>query len=165
MDVIVLGVYDNSEKDKLNRLISAFNQLEIVWDFEKYNLDSSRGISFLKEFYNLGSVGILVEKQRNEPFSSYSLIYEVTETFMRGSETPKLFDFLDELEISTLKKMIIAFADEWDENSLVKVEKCNYKGLKYRLKSPYVWCDSYLNLVSNTEMRVDEYPLILEVER
>lgn len=165
MDVIILGVFDSYGKDKLNHLVLASNHLEIAWDFEKYNLESSKGISILKEFYNLDSVGILVEQQRTESFSSYPLIYEVTETFMGSSETPKLFDFLNKLKSSNLEKMVIAFADEWDENSLVKAEKCNYKGLKCRLNSPYVWCDSYLNLVSNTEIRGDEHPLVLEVER
>lgn len=165
MDVIILGIYDGSEKDKLNHLILDSHQLEVVWDFEKYNLESSKGILLLKEFYNLNSIGILVEKERDESFSSYPLIYEVTETFMGSSEAPKLFGFLDKLESLNLKKIVIAFADEWDENSLVKAEKCNYKELKNRLNSPYVWCDSYLNLVSKTEIRGDEHPLILEVER
>ena len=165
MDVIIFGIYNGSEKDKLNHLISDSHQLEIVWSFEKYNLESSKGILLLKKFYNLNSAGILVEKKRDDLFSSYSLIYEVTETFLGGSEIPKLFVFLDKLESLNLQKIIIAFADEWDENSLVKVEKCNYKQLKNRLNSPYVWCNSYLNLVSNTEMREDGHPLILEVER
>ncbi len=165
MDVIILGIYRGPEKDKLNHLILDSDELEVVWDHEKYNLESSKGISLLKELYNLDSVGVLVEKQRDESFSSYSLIYEVSETFMGCSETPRLFGFLDKLESLNLKRMVIAFADEWDENSLVKVEKCSYKELKHRLNTPYVWCDGYLNLVSNTEIRGDEHPLILEIGR
>ena len=164
MDVIVLGVFNNSEKEKLNKLISNLDNLEVVWNFEKYNIESSKGISLLKEVYSLFSVGILVEKERDETFTSYSLIYEVSETFMGSVEIPKLFHFFDELEHSDLKEMVIAFADAWDENSLVKAEKCRFSTLKQRLNSCYVWCDEYLNLISNTEVRGDEHPLVLEIE-
>ena len=164
MDVIILGVFNDSEKNKLNDFILGFNNLEVVWEFEKYNIESSKGILLLKKFYNLYSVGILVEKERDSTFTSYPLIYDVSESYIMGSEEiPSLFEFLDKLGPLGLKKMIIAFADEWDENSLVRVEKCYYKKLKQRLNSCYVWCEGYLNLVSNSEIRVDEYPLILEV--
>ena len=164
MDIIVLGVYNHSDKGKLDDVVSSIDNLEIVWDYSKFNIEGSIGINLLEKNYKLFQIGILVEKEREGIFSSYPLIYEVSETFMDNTSAPKLFHFIDKLKGINISKMIIAFAYEWDEKSLVKVEKCNVNLLKKRLNSYYVWCESYLNLVSNTEMRGDEHPLIIEIE-
>jgi hypothetical protein len=165
MDVIIIGVYSTSDKAIVDDLVSKINNLEIIWDYSFYELDSSKGIELFKNRFELPITGILLEKNRGSSFSSYSLIYEVSES-VEGSEnkTPLLFQFLSGLGNDKIKKMVIAFADEWDEKSLVKIESCSSDSLIDRLNSYYVWCESYVNLVSNTEIRGDDYPLILLVE-
>ncbi len=163
MDVIVLGVYNSGDKEKLEQVVATNNSLELVWNFDRYNIEASEGIQVLLDVYRLFQVGILVEKQRDSTFSSYPLISEVTDTFFGKSITPKLFQFLEDLEKSCIPKMIIAFADEWDKNTTVKIEKCTFKELRKRLNSVYVWCDVYVNLSNNTRTRDDYHPLILDV--
>jgi len=106
-----------------------------------------------------------------ELFSSYSLIYDVSDYFMAtewNNETPnnpKLYNFFDALNESNLKKLIVAFADEWVENTTVKIESMNFDCVKSRLNNAYVWCFGYRNLAKNTESRDDFHPLVLELER
>lgn len=61
--------------------------------------------------------------------------------------------------------MIIAFADEWRENTTVKIETINYNELKGRLNNAFVWCYGYRNLRTNSETRDDFHPLVLELEK
>lgn len=164
MDVIIIGVYSATDKEMLNDVVSTIGSLEIVWEYQQYNTEASNGIGVLEEVYKLFQIGILVEKDREQTFSSYPLIYEVSEAFIKGEIHPKLFQFFDKLEEANIKKMIIAFADEWEKNTLVKVEKCRFQMLKKRLTSIFVWCEGYRNLISNTEIRDDYHPLLLEVE-
>lgn len=166
MDVIIIGVYQDTDKKTINNIISNNANLEIEWNYNKYVLESSRGIDLFKETYKLSSIGILTKKDEdNIPFTSYPLIDEITTTHLGGtsSEPPELFNFLDSLESSNIKKMIVAFADEWDEKSYVRIEQHNIEDLKQRLNTVYVWCDSYFILPSKTGIRVDYYPLIIEI--
>ncbi|MEX0290742.1 MAG: hypothetical protein AB3N14_16680 [Flavobacteriaceae bacterium] len=163
MDVIVLGVYNDQDKEKLDNLFSSLNDLEIIWNYEIYDLESSAGLLLLRQSYNLNHIGILVEKNKDSVLTSYPLIYEVTETFMGINTNPIFFGFLVELENLGLKKMVLAFADEWDTDTLVRIEKSNFKSLKERLNTPYVWCESLTSLISQTKIRDDGHPLIFEV--
>jgi len=164
MDVIVLGVYNSTERDRVNSAVSRSGDLEIAWDYNHYNIEASRGIQVLKKSYKLFDAGVLVKKDRDASFTSYPLIYEVSEFVLGNNRSPKLFQFLDNLQELNLPKMIIAFADEWDENTLVKIERCPVGSIKERLNSIFVWCECYVNLISNSEIRGDDHPLILEVE-
>ena len=163
MDVIFLGVYSIDDKEKLEKSVVATSSLEIVWNFGQYNIDASKGIQLLKEVYQLFDIGILVEKETDSTFSSYPLICEVTDTFFGNEHTPKLFLFLDELEKASLSKLIIAFADEWEVDTTVRLEKCEFHTLKKRLNSVYVWCDAFVNLTNGARTRDDYHPLVLEV--
>ena len=164
MDVIVIGVYSSNERDQVNSIVSRTEGLEIVWDYHHHNIEASRGIQELEKVYKLFDSGILVRKNRDVSFASYPLIYEVSEFVMGSDNYPMLFQFLDKLKELDTSKMIIAFADEWDENTLVRIEPCAIGSVKERLDSVFVWCESYVNLILNSEIRGDDHPLILEVE-
>lgn len=64
MDIIFIGVYNSKQKDKLDHLVSNFNLLELVWDFQNYKLESEEGISLLEEKFNLEAIGILIKKMK-----------------------------------------------------------------------------------------------------
>lgn len=172
MDVIVLGFF-NSEDAKLVEEVAIKNDLLVVWNYQQYNIDSEIGLKDMERYYKLYRTGILIDKNLpdEELFSSYSLIYEVSDYFMAtewNNETPrnpKLYNFFDALNESNLKKLIVTFADEWVENTTVKIESMNFGCVKSRLNSAYVWCFGYRNLAKNTESRDDFHPLVLELER
>lgn len=163
MDVIILGTYSKTDKKIIDNIASMDDNIRIVWDYDPYNIEAAIGIRVLEEHYKLFQTGILVENDNEVTFSSYPLIYEVSEAFINGKTNPKLFLFFDRLEKSSINNMIIAFADEWKKETTVKVEKCNFSMLKKRLNSIFVWCEGYRNLIRNTEVRDDFHPLILEV--
>ena len=156
MDVIVLGFYNSKDADIVEDLASK-NNLRVVWNYQQFNIDSEIGIVDLKNYFNLYQAGILIENNLpdEELFSSYTLIYEVSDYFMatewdnKTCEPPKLFNFFNALNRSNIQKIIMAFADEWNENSTVKIEKLNFGELKNRLYSPFVWCYGYRNLKTN----------------
>lgn len=164
MDVIIVGLYNESDKFLIKELMSNSADLEIEWDYAQYNIESIKGVKLLEEKFGLYCTGVLVEKGWKETFTSYPLIYQVTEALESdNSEYPKLFLFLEKLNSLGINKMIIGFADEWDQNTLVRFEKLDYSALINRLNKYYVWCEGYLNLISDTEMRDNSHPLILEV--
>lgn len=164
MDVIILGVYSVSNKETLNNTVAAISNLEIVWNYEQYNIEAFKGIKVLEESYKLFQTGILVEKDRDKTFSSYPLVYEVSDVPLGGNPSPKLFQFFKSIEKSDIDRMIIAFANEWEKDTLVRIEKYDFQGIKKRLNSVFVWCENYTNLINNTEVRDDCHPLILELE-
>jgi hypothetical protein len=165
MDVIILGIYNMSDKENLNKLVSLINGLDIVWNFEHYNIDAAKGISIMKKYYNLLDVGIVIDKNDEDEFSTYPLKYEISNFYISKEYYPLFFVFLDKLEnIQFDNNLIMAFADEWEENTPVKIEKIKINEIKNRINSIFVWCESYTNLISNTEIRDDFHPLILEVE-
>ena len=172
MDVIVLGVYNAHDMNLVNNILLSSNDIKVIWEFDKYNVEAKNGIKILEKYFNLFHTGILVEGQNDETFfSSYPLIYEIseyyitTELYKRKSSTPKLFNFFKLLEKSNFNNFIVAIADEWLDDSTVKIEKIELKDIKKRLNSIYVWCDGYINLLTNSEIRDDFHPLILEVSR
>ncbi|UTA66506.1 hypothetical protein [Emticicia sp. 21SJ11W-3] len=172
MDIIVVGVYNEQDANTIEEMASA-NGLKLVWDYKRYNIEAEMGIVELKKYYTLYETGILIEGNyvEGDTFYSYPVIYEVSDYFIarewynKSREQPKLFNFFDTLSISNIQKMIIGFADEWDENTTVKIEKLSYKELKSRLYSPYVWCFGYNNLRTNSVIRDDFHPLVLELEK
>lgn len=164
MDIIVLGVYNPIEKERLNSIISQIDDLEIYWDYDHFNIEASSGINTLRKVYNLFGTGVLVKKDASTSFTSYPLIYEVSESVIGKNNDPILFHFFKNLRKAKIPKIIIAFADEWDENTLVRVERCPVGSLKDRLSSIFVWCESYVDLINNSEIRGDGHPLVLEVE-
>nr|MCR5191153.1 hypothetical protein [Bacteroidales bacterium] len=165
MDVVIIGIYDLSDKKKISEIVSSINDLDIIWDFKKYHIDAQEGIQIMKKYFNILDVGVLIDKKENDSFSSYSLIYDISEFCICNNVYPLFFTFLDRLcEMQFhLKKMIIAFADEWYENTTVKIEKMRLTEIKKRLNNIFVWCNSYINLISDLEIRDDNHPLILEI--
>ena len=165
MDVVIIGIYDLSEKIKLSEIVSSINDLDIVWDYEKYHVDAQKGIQIMKKYYNISDVGILIDKKEKDSFSSYSLISDISEYCVNKKEYPLFFAFLDSLIGMQFhfKKMIMAFADEWEENTTVKIEKIRFTEIKNRLDNLFVWCNKYINLISDSEIRDDSNPLILEI--
>lgn len=164
MDLVILGVYSFKDKTRLNSLVSDMEDLEIVWDYEQYNVEASGGIITLSKAYNLADTGVLIKKNGDSSFTSYPLIYEVTESILEGKDDPSLFQFFHALKKADISKMILAFADEWDQNTLVKVERRSIDAVIDRLNSIFVWCETYVNLISGSEMRGDDHPLVLEVD-
>lgn len=164
MDVIIIGIYTNEDKDQLNRITNLIPNLEIVWDYDEYNIEAAEGIKVMNDFYRLVQTGVLVEKDRDNAFSSYPIICDVSDAYINQSSIPKLFQFFDNLKNAKIEKMIIAFANEWEKDTLVKIEKCEFESLKGRLNRLFVWCESYFNIIDNVELRDDFHPLILELK-
>jgi len=164
MDVIVLGIHNTNDKNILDSIVSQFDELEICWDYEHFNIEASNGIKVLSKSFKLTETGILLKNNDDGIFSSYPLICEVTDSILNLSGEPSLFQFLKKINSSSISRMILAFADEWEENTLVKIEKCSIDAAIERLNSIFVWCESYVNLVSESELRGDDHPLILRLE-
>lgn len=165
MDIIFIGVYNSKQKDKLDHLVSNFNSLELVWDFQNYKLESEEGISLLEEKFNLEAIGILIKKDEKKPFSSYPLISEITDFVINQEvEKPILMNFFEALKSLNIDKLIIAFANEWDRESLIRLENTHFNEITNRINNLYVWCDCYVNLENNSEIRIDYYPLVLDVK-
>ena len=165
MDIIFLGIYKDSDKELLEKLANSISDIEIVWNFTNINIESAKGIALLKKKYNFNHIGIVVEKSNEKTFSSYPLIYEISMAFIEGHKRSTLFNLLDRINKLSLNKLVMAFADEWDENTLVRIEKCTFELLTNRLYSMYVWCETYIDVISNSEVRDATHPLILEVSR
>jgi len=172
MDVIVLGIY-NKEDVLLIEEVAIANDLKIVWDFEQYNIEAEIGIKDLEKYYKLLQTGILVDSKyfEGDTFYSYPIINEVSEYYIstewdnRNHSVPRLFRFFDDLNKRNFQQIIIAFADEWNENTTVKIEKIKYSELKNRLNSIFVWCFGYRNFRTNSEVRDDFHPLVLELRK
>lgn len=172
MDIMILGVYSKDDICLIEE-ISTANGLKIAWNYEQYNIDAEIGVVELKKYYKLYQTGILIEDSfiEGNTFYSYPLINEISDYYTatewdnKTCEQPKLFNFFDALSKSDIQKIIIAFADEWDENTAVKIEKLSYSELKSRLYSPFVWCFGYRNLQTNSESRDEYHPLVIESEK
>ena len=172
MDVIILGLYSEDDANLIEEIASK-SDLKLVWNYQQYNIEAETGIKDLKEYYKLHKIGILIENKFAEGdfFYSYPIINEVSDYFMSSEwnnempNLPRLFNFFDTLNESALKKIIVAFADEWTENTTVKIERIDFDGVKSRLNNVYVWCFGYRNLRTNTESRDDFHPLVLELEK
>ncbi len=162
MDVIVIGIFKEEEKIKLDQAASLIKNLKIEWDYENYNIEAYEGIKLMESHYGLYKTGILIEP--NETFTSYPLIHEISENVIKKGERPKLLRFIDSLANSELNNMIIAFADEWSRKTLVRIENHTLATVEARLNSVFVWCEEYINLESNSEIRGDDHPLLIELE-
>lgn len=171
MDVIILGVYSKDDICLIEE-VANINGLKIEWNYEKYRIEAEKGVVELKKYYKLYQAGILIEDslEKGDTFYSGPLLNEISDYYISTEwdkkicDQPKLFNFFDSLSSSSLQKIIIAFADEWDENVTVKIEKLSYRELKSRLYSPFVWCFGYRDLKTNSEIRDEYHPLVLESE-
>ena len=162
MEIIAIGIFRKEDKKELNSTCNMLEGLEIAWDYSKFNFESSGGLEMMKTAYGLMDIGILLPHNRGVSFTSYPLIYEVTESVLGKSDYPLLFKFLDSLNELKIEKSIIAFADEWDADTLVRVESLDMNSLKDKLNNVFVWCENYVDLSSNHEIRVADHPLIIE---
>jgi hypothetical protein len=163
MDIILIGFKYDLDKKEFEKKILSLCGLAIEWDFEKYNIESIDGIKKMKEYYKLNNIGIVLEKNWDKYFTSYPLILEISENYLRKEKEPSFFKLIDFLSDNEINDIIIAFADVWKENTLVRIKKMNYKNIKKYLNNNYVWCETYVNLLANEEIRIDEFPLIIEV--
>ena len=169
MDVIVIGVYSEREAQIIDDIILLSDSLKVIWSYEKYNLESQEGITEMEQYFNLFKTGVLISDTDNV-IASYSIIneistyYEITEWNKQKCHTPSLFSFFKQLEKVGIERFVIAFADAWRRDTIVRVEKIKLNKLSQRLNSFYVWCESYLNLVTNSEIREDSHPLILDID-
>ena len=164
MEVIIFGLYDELNKKKLEENLLNSCNVEIVWDYSKYNIESLKGIKLLEKTYDLQATGILLEKNWDDSFTSYPLIYEITEFILQGDKYPRLFKLIDGIQGVGIKKMIMAFADYWDEKTLVRIQEVDFGAIKENLNNIYTWCETYVDLDTNEEIRDDEHPLILEID-
>lgn len=168
MDVIIIGLYSIVDVHKINNMLRTSDKLKIIWNHTEYNLESEEGIKEMEHFFKLYKTGIVLSKG-DELVSSYSLIseistyYEVTKWQQKEYANPSLFSFFEQLNQAKVERFVIAFADEWSKDTTVKIEKIEIKRLSQRLNSFYVWCEGYRNLVTNSEIRDDYHPLILDV--
>lgn len=160
-----MGLYHESEKEMLEKHLSDFCAIDVVWEFDEFNIESASGVKLLEEIYHLKWTGILVEKDWEVPFTSYPLIYEVTESLIEKAESPRLFRFFDQLREIGIQKMIVAFADEWNQDSLVRVKRLDLDTLRQELNNVYVWCETYVDLRNNIAIQENGHPLIIEIEQ
>lgn len=167
MEVIVIGTFNIQDKDNLEHIVSLNDNIELVWDYDKYQIEASEGIAIMRKIHGLYDVGILLKKRpdNDKTFYSYPLIFELSETCTQENPHSTLWDFFDTLNKSNIERLIIAFADEWHHDTLVRIESCMFNNLKNRLNSVYVWCESYTDLLNNTEVRDSSHPLILNMHR
>lgn len=167
MEVIIIGTFNIQDKNMLDHIISLDPKIDMVWDYKKYRIEAAEGIAILQDKYGLSDVGILIKKPESDDdtFYSYPLVFELSEYNAANNTHPTLFDFFEKLETTSIEKLIIAFADEWQESTLIREESCRFNQLKKRLDSVYVWCESYTDLKNNTEVRDSSHPLVLNVHR
>ncbi|MBL0314757.1 MAG: hypothetical protein IPP69_02895 [Flavobacteriales bacterium] len=171
MDVIVLGVYSIDDAYLVEKIASK-NNLRVVWNFQDYRIDAEYGMKSLENYFHLHKLGVLIDDKYKDGdfFCSYPLIIEVSDYFMASEwnketpSNPKLFNFFNSINESTLKKLIVAFADEWTERTTVKIESMDFSSVNKRLTNLYVWCTGFRNLQTNIENRDDFHPLILDLE-
>lgn len=172
MDVIVLGVYNKKDISSIEET-AAFNGLKVVWDYCRFNIEAEKGIKEMEKYYQLFQTGILIEGSHLEGATFYSepIINEISNYYVatewnnESHVPPKLFRFFNALNKSILKNLIVAFADEWNENTTVKIERISFNEVNSRLNNFYVWCFGYRDLRTNSEIRDDFHPLILEMEK
>jgi len=162
MVVIAFGTFSIADKNKIEALVSNIPYLRVIWDYDAYKIDEEVGLSKMKNYFNLYKIGIIIHEKDVGQCHSYSLIDEITNYCMHGSPYPSFFSFIDSLD---LNRFILAFADEWERDNLVRLEKISLKDVKKRLTSVYVWCEEYLNLQTNVLSFDDSRPLILDIYR
>lgn len=162
MVIIAIGVYSTTDKDKIDNIISNFAHLQVIWDYEAVGIDEQEGLSSMKKYFNLYKIGIIVHSEDAKYIYSYTLIDEITNYYIHGTPYPSFFSFIDTVD---LNRFILAFADEWESNDLVRLEKMSIIDIKKRLTSVYVWCEEYLNLQTNALSFDDCHPLILDIRK
>lgn len=172
MDIVILGAYKKEDVSMIEEIATA-NGLKVVWNYQQYNIEAGQGIKELVKYYNLYQTGVLVEYDfiDGNTFYSEPILNEVSDYYMatewenKTLKLPRLFSFFNALDRSQLKKMIIAFADEWDASTTVRIEQVSYANINRRLNSVFVWCFGYRNLQTNSETRDTFHPLVLEVTK
>ena len=160
MVIIAVGVYSDADRIKVEESISKVPQLRIVWDYETVKIDEEEGLSSLKEYFKLYKIGIVVHETDFRQCQSYTLIDEISHYYIQDNPYPSFFHFIDTLE---LDYFVLAFADEWERDDLIRLEKLPLKDVKERLLSVYVWCEQYLNFQTNVLSFDDTHPLVLDI--
>lgn len=172
MDVIILGFY-NQNDSVLAEKLAIKNNLKIIWDYQQYKIESEIGISDLHKYFKLSKIGILIDAnfKDGEIFYSYPLINEISDFYIQTEwenkpwNIPRIYNFFDDLNNEKINRMIVSFADEWNEKTTVKIENIDFVEVKSRLYSAFVWCNGNRNLRTNSEIRDDAHPLVLELLR
>lgn len=166
MDIMAIGFYCNIDKRKIEQELLNIFDIQIIWDFEKYNIESEEGIKILQKYYNLKEVGILVDKkEKQKSFTSYPLIYEIFESILHSNISPRIFKLMDYFQNSDFHKLLFSFADYWDSKTLVRVEELSFQEAKKYLNKIYVWCKTYVDIIGNEEIRYDDHPLIIKITK
>ena len=62
METIILGLYNEGDRNILSENLLNSLDLTIEWNYEKYNIESMEGIQLMQNTYNLSSTGIFLEK-------------------------------------------------------------------------------------------------------
>ncbi|MEM7179875.1 MAG: hypothetical protein AAF518_03110 [Spirochaetota bacterium] len=168
MQVILLGVYNQSQKNQLDTLVGKLGDLQIMWDFEDCNICASFGVPLLIEKYKLFAIGLLHDAKGKKRCESTSLLFPFRDLYQEGKGrqyTTLLWDFWNALATCGLEKLLLVFADEWEEDTLVRIEKHSFGDLTKRLDDYYIWCDLHTNLSRDLYYTEDyDFPLILELE-
>jgi len=162
MVVIAFGTFSIADKNKVDALVSNTPYLRVIWEYDAYKIDEEDGLSKMKNYFDLYKIGIIVHEDDAQQCHSYTLIDEITNYCLHGSPYPSFFSFIDSLD---LNRFILAFANEWESDDLVRLEKIALKDVRKRLTSVYVWCEEYLNLQTNILSFEDSHPLILDIYR
>jgi len=162
MVVIAIGVFSIVDKTIVDNIVSKFPCLSVLWEYDNYKIDEEKGLDEMKKYFNLYKIGIVVHKNDILHCHSYTLIDEITNYYIHKKPYPSLFSFIDSID---LNRFILAIADEWERNDLVRLEEMPFVDVKKRLSSVYVWCEEYLNLQTNVLTFDDSHPLILDINK
>jgi len=178
MEVIILGVFN--ETDKLFLDSYKDDKIRIIWDYNPKLIDCYEGIKKLKKYYKFNSmfspwpiglfaIGLLIDEKDylNEEITSYELLNEITNTYINNDIKTdiRLFRFFDYLVNSQIKEMIIAFANQWDNTTLIRKKTINFSELKKELDVSQTWRFDLYIVKSGYYIEEDEYPLLLELVR
>ncbi len=169
MVIIAIGLYKNEDKIELESILMKFDLLNVEFDYTQYNIESEEGLGIVKDYFKLSNIGVIHYKKDRIPFYSGSITKEISdyyisiEIYNKSVNEPYFFEFIDAIENSKIKKFILTFADEFDENSGVRLEEVKIKDIKKRLFSGSVWEEEYLSLQHNECFPENYHPLILKV--
>lgn len=163
MDIISLGFLFNINKDDLEKSLLQHCGIKLIWDFEKYNIESIKGIQLFKEYFKINTMCVLLDADENKTFTSYPLIYEISEYYLSKERIPKLFNLIDILKMKGMNDCFFSFSDFWDDKTLIRIKELNFEKMKNFLDNIYVWCETYTNLMKNEDIRIDDHPLVIRI--
>jgi hypothetical protein len=165
LEIITICFQDSIDTKALESFAQKTSGILIDWEYSKHKTESDEGLNSFTKLHNIDTVGVLLDLQESEIFTSYPLIFEITNYYLTGEGTPKLFLLLDELAKQDLGNFYLTFSDTWEEHTLVRMNGFTIEHTKEFLNSVYVWCETLTDLSKNEDIRIDDHPLIIKINQ